>query len=75
MRVRRNSGQARGRGGPGYGERTLFSLALILASLMWMGRDTAAWVTVLCVAGAIAGVVGAVFFGTRFVGERRGRSE
>ena len=72
--MHRNSGQTSGRRGPGYGERAFVCLALILASLMWMARDTAAWVTALCVVGAIGGVVGVVFFGTRFVRERHGRS-
>ncbi|MEU6918221.1 hypothetical protein ACFY78_33670 [Streptomyces olindensis] len=59
-----------GRRGPGHGERLLFSLALVVVSLLWIGQDMAAWATATCAVGAVGGALGACYFGWRFVRSR-----
>ncbi|WP_436737244.1 hypothetical protein [Streptomyces sp. BBFR102] len=44
-------------------DRFLISLGLIVVSLLWLTVAQAAWMTVLCWAGALLGAVGAVRFG------------
>jgi hypothetical protein len=59
-----------GRRGPGYGERLLFSIALVAVSLLWITQDMATWATVVCAVGAAAGAAGACYFGWRYVRSR-----
>ncbi|TSB24569.1 hypothetical protein FNJ62_14040 [Streptomyces benahoarensis] len=58
------------RRGPGDGERTLFAVALVVVSLLWMTQELAAWATVLCVVGAVAGAAGILHFGRRYMRSR-----
>ncbi|GAA4086336.1 hypothetical protein GCM10022233_81200 [Streptomyces shaanxiensis] len=60
----------RGRRDPGHGERFLFSVALVVVSLLWITQDTAPWAKALCGVGAIGGVFGAFFFGWRWIRAR-----
>ncbi|GGS59898.1 hypothetical protein GCM10010270_33270 [Streptomyces violaceus] len=59
-----------GRRGPGYGERLLFSIALVVVSLLWITRDMAAWATAVCAVGAAVGVLGFFYFGWRYIRAR-----
>lgn len=59
-----------GRRGPGHGERLLFSVALVVVSLLWITRDMAAWATVVCAAGAAVGAAGILYFGWRYIRSR-----
>ncbi|CAM5514328.1 hypothetical protein SPURM210S_05934 [Streptomyces purpurascens] len=59
-----------GRRGPGYGERLLFSMALVVVSLLWITRDMAAWATAACAVGAAAGALGVFYFGWRYIRAR-----
>jgi hypothetical protein len=59
-----------GRRGPGYGERLLFSIALVVVSLLWITRDMAAWATVTCAVGAAVGALGVFYFGWRYIRAR-----
>ncbi|AZS69852.1 hypothetical protein DDE74_01735 [Streptomyces lydicus] len=59
-----------GRRGPSYGERCLFSIALVAVSLLWITQDMAPWATALCGAGAIAGALGVFYFGRRYIRSR-----
>ncbi|MCD9872590.1 hypothetical protein [Streptomyces guryensis] len=51
----------------GHGERFLFAVALAVVSLLWITQDLAAWATALCVAGAVVGVSGMLYFGWRYL--------
>ncbi|AQA14569.1 hypothetical protein BV401_33265 [Streptomyces malaysiensis subsp. malaysiensis] len=59
-----------GRRGPGYGERFLFSIALIVVSLLWITRDMASWAMALCAVGAVVGALGALYFGWHYIRSR-----
>ncbi|MET9759303.1 hypothetical protein ABZ016_09625 [Streptomyces sp. NPDC006372] len=59
-----------GRRGPGYGERLLFSVALVVVSLLWITQDMATWATALCGVGAAVGALGVLYFGWRYVRAR-----
>jgi hypothetical protein len=59
-----------GRRGPGYGERLLFSIALVVVSLLWITQDMATWATVVCAAGAAVGAAGILYFGRRYIRSR-----
>ncbi|MFF7795233.1 hypothetical protein [Streptomyces sp. NPDC007991] len=59
-----------GRRGPGYGERLLFSIALVVVSLLWITRDMATWATATCAVGAAGGAVGVFYFGWRYLRSR-----
>ncbi|MER5829866.1 hypothetical protein ABT116_03375 [Streptomyces sp. NPDC002130] len=59
-----------GRRGPGHGERTLFSMALVVVSLLWMTQDMALWATATCAVGAAGGVAGVCCFGLRYLRSR-----
>ena len=59
-----------GRRSLGNGERFSFSIALAVVSLLWITQDMALWATVLCVAGAVGGVLGVLFFGWRYIRTR-----
>jgi hypothetical protein len=63
-----------GRRGPGYGERLLFSIALVVVSLLWITEDMATWATATCAVGAAGGAAGVCYFGWRFLRSRRGAS-
>lgn len=58
---------------PGHGERFLFSLALAAVSLLWITQAMAPWATALCVAGAVGGAAGMLYFG-RLHMRSRGKS-
>ncbi|CAM5431348.1 hypothetical protein GCM10010256_22540 [Streptomyces coeruleorubidus] len=59
-----------GRRGPGHGERLLFSMALVVVSLLWITQDMAAWATAACAVGAAGGAVGVCYFGWRYIRAR-----
>lgn len=59
-----------GRRGPGYGERLLFSIALVVVSLLWITQDMAAWATATCAVGAAGGAVGVCYFGWHYIRAR-----
>ncbi|GAP47820.1 hypothetical protein [Streptomyces azureus] len=59
-----------GRRGPGYGERLLFSMALVVVSLLWITQDMAAWATAACAVGAAGGAVGVCYFGWHYIRAR-----
>lgn len=60
----------KGRRGLGHGERFLFSMALVVVSLLWITQDMALWATVMCGAGAVVGALGALYFGLRYIRSR-----
>ncbi len=62
-----------GRRGPGHGERFLFSVALVVVSLLWVTRDMAVWATVMCGVGVVAGALGVSYFGWHYIRETRTR--
>lgn len=53
-----------------HGERFLFSVALVVVSLLWITRDMAAWATAMCGAGAVGGTLGVLYFGWRYLRAR-----
>ncbi|WP_432096420.1 hypothetical protein [Streptomyces sp. bgisy100] len=55
---------------PRHGEQFLFSLALVVVSLLWITQDMALWARVMCGAGAVGGALGALYFGWRYVRTR-----
>ncbi|EFL33529.1 predicted protein [Streptomyces viridochromogenes DSM 40736] len=59
-----------GRRGPGHGERLLFSVALVVVSLLWITQDMETWATVLCGVGAAVGALGVFYFGWRYIRAR-----
>ncbi|QTZ93534.1 hypothetical protein [Streptomyces auratus] len=59
-----------GRRGRGYGERFLFSIALVVVSSLWITQDMATWATVMCGAGAVVGALAALYFGWRYLRSR-----
>ncbi|WSQ10020.1 hypothetical protein OG604_20890 [Streptomyces sp. NBC_01231] len=53
-----------------HGERFLFSVALVVVSLLWITQDMAPWATALCGVGAVGGALGVLYFGSRFLRAR-----
>ncbi|MFE0101794.1 hypothetical protein [Streptomyces sp. NPDC059009] len=45
-------------------------MALVVVSLLWMTQEMAQWATVLCGAGAVAGVLGILHFGRLYMRAR-----